>query len=219
MGSIVSYARRAGKKKAPKRDEIMYGKLVRRLRENPATKYTIAEAENLADEVLKIGKNDGMHGAVPVVKIAMDFGFRVFKLENLDEKVSGNIYVGGTTADIYDTDKAIIVGDDEEYYHQRFIIAHELGHYLMDYLGSPESMDSRTLFSRTYPKENHDSSEEKCADRFAAQLLMPANAFCRRYLTAMERSHYNLLYAVPYLSHYFDVKETSVQKRMRELML
>lgn len=218
MGSIVSYARLAGKKKAPKRDEIMYGKLVDRLRENPATKYTIAEAENLADEVLKIGGYDDQNHSMPVIDIAKDFGFTTFRIKHMPTNSSGNIFVGGTTKDIYGTDRVIIIDNDEEFYHQRFIIAHELGHYLMDYVGNPVYSDIRKVFTCNYPKTNHVSENEQRSDRFAAELLMPAKAFYREYIRGMNVFYGDMKYIVEYLSSHFETKKSSIKRRIQELI-
>ena len=48
----------------------------------------------------------------------------------------GNIYVGGTTKKLYGHDKIIIARKMRTLLTGRFIIAHELGHYLMDCVGS-----------------------------------------------------------------------------------
>ena len=197
----------------------MYEELVSQLRENPASSYTVKEVEKLAERVLEIGGYDDIVGPTPIVKIAEQFGFTTFRESTLPESVSGNIYVGGTTRDIYNTDKVIVVGEDEEYFHQRFIIAHELAHYLMDYLGSTISQTQSILFSRDYPKSHHDSEEEMRADRFAAELLMPAKAFARQYIKAMEASDYNKRYAVAYLSNFFKTKKSSIERRIEEVIL
>ena len=196
----------------------MYEGLVAHLQENPANQYTVKEAEKLADRVLEEGGYGDISGPTPIVAIAGAFGISTFKEANMPEDISGNIYVGGTTRDIYNTDRVIVVGDREEYFHQRFIVAHELAHYLMDYVGSPESSDRRLLFSRTYPRKGHDSDVEIRADRFAAELLMPAKQFIRQYLKAMENSGYHMRYTVIYLSNYFETKKSSVERRMKEVI-
>ena len=184
-----------------------------------ASSYTIREAEKLAKQVLEMGGYEDIVGPTPIVKIAEQFGFTTFEERTLPENVSGNIYVGGTTWDIYNTDKVIVVGEDEEFFHQRFIIAHELAHYLMDYLGSDISQKQSILFSRDYPKSDHDSEVEIRADRFAAELLMPAKEFARQYIKAMEVSDYNKRYAVAYLSNFFRTKRSSIERRIEEVIL
>ena len=220
MGDIILFSLSCARKKGiGERGYFMYEELVSQLRENPANLYTVKEAEKLADRVLEQGGYEDVVGATPIVKIAEQFGFTTYKERTLPEDVSGNIYVGGTTRDIYNTDKVIVVGEDEEYFHQRFIIAHELAHYLMDYLGSDKSQNQSILFSRAYPKSNHDSEVEIRADRFAAELLMPAKEFARQYIKAMEAYDYNKRYAMAYLSDFFKTKKSSIERRIEEVIL
>ena len=180
----------------------MYEELVRRLEAAPAKNYEVQDAENLADEVLKIYGHIGKSAPTPIVNIARALGFETFKVFNIPDDISGNIFIGGTTRNDYNvnTDKVIVVGDKEILPHQRFIIAHELAHYFMDYIGNPAYADPAVKFSQTYPKENHESKEEIRADRFAAELLMPKRVFLSEYVNALERSDFRLEYTVPYVA-------------------
>lgn len=196
----------------------MYEKIISDLRQNPAKDYDIDDAERLADDILRAGGHDKIKGSTPIVKIADELGFKTFNEEYMPAGISGNIFIGGRPAKTYKTSQGIIVGRNKEFYHQRFIIAHELGHYLMDYLGSDMDNDSGKAFSMAYPKENHDSPKERRADRFAAQLLMPAKAFYRAYIRAVNASDRNERYVMAYLSNYFKVKQSSVQRRIWELI-
>ena len=219
MGHIISYVCYTSiERQRRERKDTMYKELVDNLQRNPASMYTINEVEELADQVLQLGGYDNLVGPTPIVEIAKRFGFTTFQENNMPEDISGNIFVGGTTRDVYNTDKAIVVGANEEYYHQRFIIAHELAHYLLDYLGSENSFNTGILFSKTYPKKNHNSPEELRADRFAAQLLMPAKIFCRQYVKATEASGYNKRYVMVYLSDYFETKRSCIERRIQEVI-
>ncbi len=195
-----------------------YQKLIKDLQKKQTNKYDIRDAENLAGYILEILGYDKLKGAVPIVNIAKEFGFTVFKEKNIKNSISGNIFIGGTTKKIYNTDKVIIVGSNEEYFHQRFIIAHELAHYLMDYLGSPISNNKNLLFSKAYEKDGHDNPEEVRADRFAAELLMPAEKFCKYYIKAMKISSFNERYTIAYLSNYFETKKSSIERRINEVI-
>lgn len=200
-----------------KRGKSMYEKLVSRLESAPARKYVVREAEILADEILKIYGYVGKSAPTPIVKIAHDFGFATYQAKDIPEDISGNIFIGGTTKEDYGTDKVIIVGEDEPLPHQRFIVAHELAHYLMDYIGNEEYQKDGTIFSRTYPKVNHDSPEEIRADRFAAELLMPKKVFLAEYVKAMKLSDFSKEYTIPYLAKLFNTKESCIQRRIREV--
>ena len=216
MGKIILFTCTRKQHTGEERGINMYRELVDNLQQNPVNNYGINEAERLAEQVLEISAHE--MGATPIVKIANNIGFATLKEKNMPENISGNIFVGGTTKDIYGVNKVIVVDDEEEYAHQRFIIAHELGHYLMDYLGSEDSKNQNILFSRAYPKSNHDSPEEIRADRFAAELLMPTKLFRRLYLRAMDASDCNLRYTISYLARYFKTKKSSVERRINEVI-
>lgn len=96
-------------------------------------------------------------GAIPIIKIANNFGFATYKAKDIPSDISGKIFVGGNTEKDYNNNKVIIVGTNEVFPHQRFILAHELAHYLLDYVGSDENNNKNHAFSKTYPKINHDS--------------------------------------------------------------
>jgi len=193
--------------------------LEKKLFSNSSKLYTIEQTEQLARDVLCACEFNDIIGATPIIKIANYFGFSCLKANNMPDNISGNIFVGGTTKSIYNTDKVIIVGSDEEYAHQRFIIAHELGHYLIDYIGSPESENPSLLFTKTYPKVNHCSEKEIRADRFAAELLMPSKLFTKQYIKAAEASDFNKKYIVSYLSTFFKTKKSSIERRINEVTL
>ncbi len=192
--------------------------LVDMFRNSHQEEYSVPMAEKMADKVLAAGGwTDIM--PVPVMDIAESFGFKVYTHPDIPDGAAGNIYVGGTTKDLYGTDRIILVGNREELPHQRFIIAHELGHFLMEYLGSRwEDMPGR-VFSMAYSKERHERGgmRETCADRFAAELLMPRGRFSARYLAAMENLIFDKEYAVPVLAENFCVKPSSVTKRIAEI--
>lgn len=218
MGYIISY-KNHGKREEQvlKRGRDMYRSFISSLQEKPANIYGVKEAEKLADQVLEIGGYDNTIGPIPIIEIAKQLGFTTFREKNLEKDVSGNIFVGGTTKEVYDTDKAVVVSDTEEYFHQRFIVAHELGHYLMNYIGSEDSKNPNVLFSRAYFKDKHNTKEEICADRFAAELLMPAKEFYKQYIKAMESYDHNRRYTISYLSNYFKTKKSSIERRIQEL--
>lgn len=132
---------------AEKAGETMYEELIQTLEKRRKSHYTILEVEHMADSILVENNPRELVAPVPVIKIANDFGFKTYKVNNLENEISGNIYIGGTTKDIYQHDKVIVVQEKEEFYHQRFIVAHELGHYLLDYVGNPDFEKPEKLFS------------------------------------------------------------------------
>lgn len=200
-----------------RKDKMNKNTLILKLEEQPANNYTIAQAENLAREVLKICGYDSLAGAIPINKVANNFGFRCVKA-TVPEHISGNIFVGGTTEEIYKSDKVIVVGNTEDPKHQRFIIAHELAHYLIDYIGSNISKNPNLLFTETYLKINHNDEKEMRADRFAAELLMPSTIFLKQFLKVAEACDYNRDYIITYLSSFFKTKKSSIERRIIEVL-
>lgn len=201
----------------------IYEKLVKRLSNDSMDTCTSEDAFNLANEVLKIGGYENIIGATPIVKIAEEFGFKILKARNMPDDISGNIFIGGGTYKAYKANNVIVVGANEVLFHQRFIIAHELGHFLMDYLGSDISKDDSQLFEMAYKKNNHNlgdnSKSELRADVFAAEILMPRKEFRKRYTEAMDESFHSNIYTLSFLSHYFRTKESSIRRRIQEVIL
>lgn len=192
--------------------------LIDKFRNSHKEEYSVPLAEKMADEVLAAGGWES-RTPVPVMDIAENFGFKVYTYSSIPDGAAGNIYVGGTTKDLYGTDRIILVGSREKFPHQRFIIAHELGHFLMEYLGSGWEDTPGRVFTMAYSKERHERGgmRETCADRFAAELLMPRGEFGARYLRVMENLMFDKKYAVPVLAENFGVKPSSITKRIAEI--
>lgn len=191
--------------------------LINGLAPSPKKSYTVREAEELAKSVLKDCGYDNFVGAIPIIKIANSFGFLCIKAKDMPKDTAGNIFVGGATKDSYGADKVIVVGYSEDPKHQRFIIAHELAHYLMNYLGNEELQKQQLLFSKAYLKKKHNE-EELCPDRFAAELLMPSEIFLKQFIKVLEACDYNKEYAILYLSNLFETKISSIEKRISEVI-
>lgn len=173
------------------------------------------EAEELADTILKIGNYFNIQAPPPIVNIAKQFGFAVIQQPIKQKNESGNIFIGGTTEEVYNFKKVIIVSDKEEYFDQRFIVAHELYHYLMDYLSNREYTDNPgKLFSKPYYNNAKNNLQ---ADKFASELLMPQHQFTAQYLFAIEES-YDRQYTISYLSSFFKITKSGVERRILEIM-
>ena len=196
----------------------MYEDLIQYLEKRYKKKYTTLEVEQLADSILIENNPAELVAPTPIVKIVSDFGVKAFKIEKLGKDISGNIYIGGTTEKVFHHDKVIVVQAKEEFYHQRFIIAHELGHYLLDYIGNPTFEHPKKFFSKTYIKTEHEYSEDILVDKFAAELLMPSRLFLQKYINIMDYSRNNIVFTVTYLSVFFEVKKEKIIKRIAEII-
>lgn len=163
----------------------------------------------------------------PIKSIIESFGIKVDQIDDLDKirkNISGVIYANGDTIEKYGSDKIILTDNKEPLGHQNFVMAHELGHYLFDFLGDELYADKNILFSEFYPKGNHSSNapkKEKLSDRFAAELLMPTDLFVEQYNYAINYDYGGNLkryFALRYLSKFFKVKMSSVEKRITEVL-
>ena len=201
-----------------RRDDIMnFKELLQELTEKnmKGHEYSLAEISNIARKILNSVDYYSGRCATPIVKIAKEFGFKTYK-ENLSGGKSGDIHINGYTYDKYGHDKIILVDKKEELFHQRFVVAHELAHYLFEFLGSPESEDPSRIFVDTYCKDKHETPQEKRANIFAAEILMPKDLFIKQYNIA-RREDSNRMFILMYLSRYFETSIDSIEKRIMEV--
>jgi Zn-dependent peptidase ImmA (M78 family) len=128
-------------------------------------KHIRALVETLLD------KNGVASGAVPVDKIVKSYGISL-KLDEVDDDLSGFLYRDHKA-------KNVIIGANKSHHpnRQRFTIAHELGHYLL-HQGELVHLDSdRGAFMlnlRDSVSSKGEDNDEREANLFAAELLMPA---------------------------------------------
>lgn len=176
--------------------------------------YSLSDIRDITNNILLMMKrNYSGRCATPIVKIAKMFDFKTYK-ESLSE--SGDININGETKEKYGHDKVILVNKNEELFHQRFVVAHELAHYLFDFLGNSTYEDKNILFADTYEKDKHETLQEKRANTFAAEIMMPKELFIKQYNVA-RREVNNHMFIVLYLSKYFETSVESIEKRIKEV--
>lgn len=164
--------------------------------------------EKRAVAVLKaFGYQDEKDTRIDSVKLARFFGFTVEEEELLQHE-DGNINVRiPTEGENCPEEKYIVVNRNRSRVQKRFIITHELSHYLLHYTGEP-------LFMHREDKKGK-SLEENDADYMAACLLMPARSFKAQYHSLMEyRSHEELIVE---LGEIFHTSRESVIRRINEV--
>lgn len=177
--------------------------------------YTYEKIVDIADKILNAVDFYSGHGATPIVKISKLFDFVTYK-ESLDDGKSGDIRINGDTEKLYGHDKIILVNEMDEFYHQRFVVAHELAHYLFDFLGNSKYCDKNIIFSDTYQKNHHESEQEQRANIFAAEIMMPQKLFIEQYNVAQAENGSHI-FIVEYLSRFFETTVDSVEKRIMEV--
>jgi len=199
-------------------DSMQIKDLLNELEEKNTKKhiYTINEIDEIANSILKLFNCFDKKTSIPIVRIAQAFNFKTYR-ETLPNSLSGDIYINGETNHEYGHDKIILVNKKESFFHQRFVIAHELAHYLFDFLGKDEYSNPKIRFSDTYYKNQHETLEEKRANRFAASILMPKNTFIEQYHIARNEDN-NRLYTILYLSQFFETPPESIEKRIQEVV-
>ncbi len=157
--------------------------------------------------------------AQPIIAISNHLGFKNYesdfsllgKTMDAYRNSSGMIAIDGDLIEKYDTDKILIINKNDTTKHQRFTIAHELGHYLFDF---NETKDYK--YYDFYRTENiYINATERRASRFAAALLMPRNTFIERYNKIKNTSNY--YETINRLSNEFQVSPTAIDRRIKEL--
>ena len=179
--------------------------------------YSKKDIIKIADEILDEIKCYSRRGATPIVKIARQFDFKTYK-ETLSKDKSGDIYVNGDTEQKYQNSKVIIVNNKEDLFHLRFVIAHELAHYLFDFLGNDKYEDTDITFTEPYTRDQHETEKEKRANVFAAELMMPEELFVKQYDIAKSAKN-NHVFIVTYLSRFFETSIDSIERRIKEVVL
>ncbi len=100
---------------------------------------------------------------VDIHKIAKLLGFSIIE-SDFPDNYSGEIFIEGDV-------KSIGVNKNHSWTRQRFTIAHELGHYLNGHEYFDE--DGKVLSDNEFDFNNPIHMQEKEANQFASELLMP----------------------------------------------
>lgn len=145
---------------------------------------------------------------VPIIRIVQEFGFQVYQCE-MEDQMSGFVAVDSKWVGKFGADKLIVVNSERNLGHKRFMIAQGLGQFLADY-----EEDGEPYYSVCY-RNAVESLGEKCASRFAANLLMPRMQFIDAYNNLRNASG-NL---IANLAYEFKVPARAVEMRMEELSL
>jgi len=216
-----------------KRGKKMYEQIIIELEEKRARNedFSLSDAEKIAAQILTMTPDYVGTDFTPIVKISQNFGFHTYKTDLNDKnnkawnaterddshrKLMGNIFVGGKeTEEAFEHDKVIVVDEKESLFQQRFVTAHELAHYLFECVGNHIFRDKQ--YQAAYFENNHNTPEERLANRFAACILMPRKLFISKYNYAREVVD-NRLFAITYLSKFFKTSTASIELRIKEVL-
>lgn len=162
--------------------------------------------EARAAKVMKaINYEDGKHDYVDSVRLARFFGFEVEESDQLPATEDGCITVSEDAKK-----KCIIVNDTRSFESKRFIIVHELSHYLLHYMGSE-------TFFRHRENKKGKNMEENDADYLAACLLMPRESF-KKYYYDLKQNGKNSSEIITELQRRFRTPRESVERRISEVV-
>lgn len=159
--------------------------------------------EERAAKVLKaFGYTDG-DIYVDSVRLARFFGFAVEEKDSLPAVEDGSITVSENGKE-----KSIVVNNVRSIEFKRFIIMHELAHYLLHYKG-----EQKMFMHRENTKGK--SLEENDADYLAACILMPADSFKKQY--DLLKREYGRREIVMALQRKFCTPVESIERRIDEV--
>ena len=151
---------------------------------------------------------------VDVINIAQKLGFVVGNAI-LNEEDDGFIIIEEGKNEIMgiNTDKLIGVNSARSLEWKRFIIAHEIGHYILDY----KQKNLKGLYAHRDHKKGHNVSENEI-DFFAANLLMPRDSFTNKYniIKQIFSDNTDIINA---LANTFIVTVNMAERRIKELNL
>lgn len=149
------------------------------------------------------------HWPVDVEQIAYAAGLRV-EYDELPEGVSGLLFVHGHK-------RFIVVERMEAPRRQRFSIAHELGHYFIHNSGQHAHVGRPVAMARSLISKMGSAPEEREANVFAAELLMPSDLI-RAYIEEKRWPWLDEL-CIPDLAEAFKVSEQAMAIRLGALEL
>lgn len=170
------------------------------------------DIEDKAIETLEKVKYKDVSDSIDVIDVAKKLGFVVGNAV-LDNNEDGFIVIKEGADNILGikTDKLIGVNAKKDLAWKRFIIAHEIGHYVLHY---DREKDSGMYAHREHKKGKSELENE--ADFFAVNLLMPRDKFMNKYTELKDKDLSNEDMVV-LLASKFMVTQPMVKRRLEEL--
>ena len=151
------------------------------------------DIESLTSQIRELTEVSS-NNSIDVISIARKLGFKIVKTSFNNENISGKI-------EINDKEKIISVNKNESSLRQRFTIAHELGHAILN--NEKNKIDYRK-YDRGYNKAEFQ------ANLFASSLLMPKESVLKIWASS---------YSLKLLSKFFEDSESAVSIRLINLGL
>lgn len=179
----------------------------------------VMDTEKIEQSVMDTFKEAGYdvtdERSVDVIGVAKGLGFVVGNAILDGDDDDGFIIVDERRREIFgiETDKLIGVNSNRSLEWKRFIIAHEIGHYVLDF----QEKNLEGLYAHRDHRQGHNKRENE-VDFFAANLLMPRNIFTSKY-NEIKDMYDNNKEIVDALSKHFVVHAKMTERRIKELEL
>ena len=177
------------------------------------------EKKNHIDEITKkvLTEVFGKEIVLPIdiIKIVKKYGFTLVNAR-LDENEDGFIMINKSENNIlgFETNKLIGVNSSKSLPWKRFIIAHELGHYKLEY----EDSNNKLQFAHRDHRKGKDERENEI-DYFSASILMPKEEFINLHEYYLSNPKVNKALLVDFLATQFQVTKKMVTRRIEEVGL
>lgn len=173
--------------------------------------FTTPVIARTAEDILKALDFYNIRNSTPIVKITEAFGIKPYKVIPDDYSIEGQLFIGGTTKDLYGQDIVIVVNKKKHLYHNRFAIARQLAVFLFNFKENDGYRNKQKAIIDTY-------NGQFCKDyeKFATEILMPRDMFIKQYSIAAKLDK-RRIFLIMYLSRYFEVPEYFVERKIYEL--
>ena len=205
MGKIIEFPKDYKKS--------LYSKIIKELKNNRGKEYSMKDITGYANRILNVSREFNPYRYhTLIVRIAREFSVDTY-YDDIIFKL-GYIKAYGDVKEKYKcSDKVIVISRKQPPYLQRFIIAYLLGCYLFKYLSSDASRNKESFYTEY---KSVEARKEMLAYRFAMDILMPRKLFVEQYQVAVNES-LSYYFVRRYLSKYFEVPESIVEKRIQEI--
>lgn len=168
--------------------------------------------KKIREQVKKILKEQGKYNIpVDVFEIARNEGFEILQ-QDLDG-ASGAILVN--TLEKFEIDKneynkVILIDNYQTNARKNFTIAHELGHYFLEFNGEGQ------IFAHREDATSHQPAEQQ-ASNFASELLMPYELL-DNFVKEIKKKYKNYYLVTSAISEAFNVSQPAAEYRYNKYL-
>lgn len=186
----------------------MYANVIKEIQES-----SLITPKEAAEKILAIKKQKF---PLPIIDISQKMGFSVFSVDHLDGDASGVIGIDANLKEKFGNSKCVLINRNIKPGKRRFVLAHEIGHYLFDF-NEREDYIYYNHYAKNKQASDETSESEKKANLFAANLLMPETIFITDYTKLFDQD-IPLYEILDKLAEKYGVTAKAVELRIGELI-